>query len=79
MELLLSQEIWSTLADEAHILKSSSASFGAIELSARAKIIELGVRAGEYGQVRDAMQNIAPLAAVTLNTQREFLAQAIQQ
>lgn len=79
MELLLSQEIWSTLADEAHILKSSSASFGAIELSARAKIIELGVRAGEYGQVRDAMQNIAPLAAVTLNTQRDFLAQAIQQ
>ena len=79
MELLLSQEIWSTLADEAHILKGSSASFGAIELSARAKIIELGVRAGEYGQVRDAMQNIAPLAAVTLNTQREFLAQAIQQ
>lgn len=79
MELLLAQEIWSTLADEAHILKSSSASFGAIELSARAKKIELGVRAGEYGQVRDAMRDIAPLAAITLTNQREFLTQATQQ
>ena len=74
MELLLSQEIWSMLGDEAHILKSSSASFGAIELSAKAKIIELNAKSGEYERVRDAMQGISQLAETTLKAQRAFLA-----
>lgn len=77
MELLLSQEIWTTLADEAHILKSSSASFGAVELSSRAKIIELGARAGELEQVRAAMHNIDELALTTLCAQRQFLQQVL--
>ncbi|WP_054113309.1 hybrid sensor histidine kinase/response regulator [Marinagarivorans algicola] len=73
MELLFSQEMWSTLGDEAHILKSSSASFGAIELSARAKIIELNIKTNEFGNIHHAMQDIHLLAQKTVEAQKDFL------
>ncbi len=78
MELLLAQEIWSTLGDEAHILKSSSASFGAIELSAKAKIIELNIKANEFSNVHHAMQGIHILAQKTVKAQRDFLKKLCQ-
>lgn len=73
MVLLFQQEIWSTLADEAHILKSSSASFGAVELSARAKAIELNVKSGKYGRIGEALHRIDELVEKTLFAQREFI------
>ena len=75
MELLLAQEMWSNLGDEAHILKSSSASFGAIELSAKAKIIELNVRNNQFDHVRKAMQGIDLIAQKTILQQRKFLSE----
>lgn len=75
MELLLAQEMWSNLGDEAHILKSSSASFGAIELSAKAKIIELNVRNNQFDHVRSAMQGIDLIAQKTILQQRKFLSE----
>ena len=73
MELLLSQEIWASLGDEAHILKSSAASFGAITLAAKAKIIELNVKTENYSAVRDAMEGIDLLAHKTILAERDFL------
>jgi HPt (histidine-containing phosphotransfer) domain-containing protein len=62
-----------SLGDEAHALKSSSGSFGALRLQAAAREIELAAKAGDGAGVDRAMTGLASLAQRSTEELKRYL------
>ena len=62
------------LGREAHSLKSSSASFGVLSLSETARALELAARESNHQNITLYMENLRPLATVSIKAIKTYLA-----
>ena len=62
------------LGGEAHALKSSSASFGALSLAETARELELAARESNHENIALHMENLQPLANRTIEAIKAYLA-----